>query len=127
MKARGHEEGSDLPWGSAGAEHPEGGLLDGFCLNKQAPGKKMETASRRQSATTRVWGSIGSAEIFAEGTAYTTTNDKVRRAPRWTGQTRLLSSTPRGTVKTKKTESDIFSDIILLVFLTSPYRNTPKT
>jgi hypothetical protein len=32
----------------------------------------------------RVWGSIGSAEIFAEGTAYT--NDKVRRAPRWTGQ-----------------------------------------
>jgi hypothetical protein len=34
---------------------------------------EMETASRRQSATTRVWGSIGSAEIFAEGTAYTTT------------------------------------------------------
>jgi hypothetical protein len=30
---------------------------------------EMETASRRQSATTRVWGSIGSAEIFAEGTA----------------------------------------------------------
>jgi hypothetical protein len=23
--------------GSAGAEHPEGGLLDGLCLNKQAP------------------------------------------------------------------------------------------
>jgi hypothetical protein len=22
-------------WGSAGAEHPEGGLLDGFCLDKQ--------------------------------------------------------------------------------------------
>jgi hypothetical protein len=34
---------------------------------------EMETASRRQSATTRVWGSIGSAEIFAEGTAHTTT------------------------------------------------------
>jgi hypothetical protein len=34
---------------------------------------EMETASRRQSETTRVWGSIGSAEIFAEGTAYTTT------------------------------------------------------
>ena len=47
---------------------------------------EMETASRRQSATTRVWGSIGSAEIFAEGTAYATTNDKVRRAPHWTGQ-----------------------------------------
>jgi hypothetical protein len=27
-------------WGSAGAEHPEGGLLDGFCLNKQAPRPK---------------------------------------------------------------------------------------
>jgi hypothetical protein len=27
-------------WGSAGAEHPEGGLLDGFCLNKQAPRQK---------------------------------------------------------------------------------------
>jgi hypothetical protein len=29
-------------WGSAGAEHPEGGLLDGFCLidNKQAPRKR---------------------------------------------------------------------------------------
>jgi hypothetical protein len=26
--------------GSAGAEHPEGGLLDGFCLNKQAPRSK---------------------------------------------------------------------------------------
>jgi hypothetical protein len=46
---------------------------------------EMETASRRQSATSRVWGSIGSAEIFAEGTAYTTT--KVRRAPRWTDLT----------------------------------------
>jgi hypothetical protein len=34
---------------------------------------EMETASRRQSATTRVWGSIGSAEIFAEGTAHTMT------------------------------------------------------
>jgi hypothetical protein len=34
---------------------------------------EMETASRRQSAATRVWGSIGSAEIFAEGTAHTTT------------------------------------------------------
>jgi hypothetical protein len=32
----------------------------------------MEIASRRQSATTRVCGPIGSAEIFAEGTAYTT-------------------------------------------------------
>jgi hypothetical protein len=37
------------------------------------PPLEMETASRRQSATTRVWGSIGSAEIFAEGAAYTTT------------------------------------------------------
>jgi hypothetical protein len=34
---------------------------------------EMETASRRQSAATRVWGSIGSAEVFAEGTAYTMT------------------------------------------------------
>jgi hypothetical protein len=38
---------------------------------------EMETASRRQTAATRVWGSIvhaiGSAEIFAEGTAYATT------------------------------------------------------
>jgi hypothetical protein len=33
---------------------------------------EMETASRRQSATTRAWGSIGSAEIFAEGTAQST-------------------------------------------------------
>jgi hypothetical protein len=33
---------------------------------------EMETASRRQSATTGVCGSIGSAEIFAEGTAHTT-------------------------------------------------------
>ena len=31
----------------------------------------MDTASRRQIATTRVWGSIGSAEIFAEGTELT--------------------------------------------------------
>jgi hypothetical protein len=29
-------------WGSAGAEHPEGGLLDGFCLNKQAPRQKKQ-------------------------------------------------------------------------------------
>jgi hypothetical protein len=34
---------------------------------------RSETASRRQSAATGVWGSIGSTEIFAEGTAYTTT------------------------------------------------------
>ena len=27
---------------------------------------EMETASRRQSATTRVWGSIGSAEVFSQ-------------------------------------------------------------
>jgi hypothetical protein len=40
----------------------------------------METASRRQSATTRVWGPIGSAEIFAEGTAYTATKRDVHRA-----------------------------------------------
>jgi hypothetical protein len=32
----------------------------------------METASCRQSAATRAWGSIGSAEIFAEGAAHTT-------------------------------------------------------
>jgi hypothetical protein len=56
-----------------------GGLAAGFC-------SEIETASRRQSATTRVWGSIGSAEIFAEGIAHTTHNDKVERAPRWTGQ-----------------------------------------
>jgi hypothetical protein len=43
---------------------------------------EMETASRRQSATTRVWGSIASAEIFAEGTAYTTTKWDVHRAGR---------------------------------------------
>jgi hypothetical protein len=29
--------------GSAGAEHPEGGLLDGFCLNKQAPRQKKKS------------------------------------------------------------------------------------
>jgi hypothetical protein len=40
----------------------------------------METANRRQSATTRVWGSIGSVEIFAEGTAYTTTKWDVHHA-----------------------------------------------
>jgi hypothetical protein len=40
----------------------------------------METASRSQSATTRVWGSIGSAEIFAEGTAHTTTKWDVHHA-----------------------------------------------
>jgi hypothetical protein len=39
-----------------------------------------ETASRRQSATTRVWGSIGSAENFAEGTAHTTTKCDVHHA-----------------------------------------------
>jgi hypothetical protein len=33
-----------------------------------------------QSATTRVWGSIGSAEIFAEGTAHTTTKWDVHYA-----------------------------------------------
>jgi hypothetical protein len=45
----------------------------------------METASRRQSATTRVRvrGSIGSAEIFAEGTAYTTTKWDVHHAVDW--------------------------------------------
>jgi hypothetical protein len=42
------------------------------------PPLEMETASRRQSATTRVWGSIGSGEFFAEGTAYTTTKWDVR-------------------------------------------------
>jgi hypothetical protein len=41
---------------------------------------EMEKASRRQSAATRVWGPIGSAEIFAEGTAYTTTKWDVHRA-----------------------------------------------
>jgi hypothetical protein len=41
--------------------------------SRNAAALEMEAASRRQSATTRVWGSIGSAEIFAEGTAYTTT------------------------------------------------------
>jgi hypothetical protein len=39
-----------------------------------------ETASRRQSAATRVWGSVGSAEIFAEGTAYTATKRDVHCA-----------------------------------------------
>jgi hypothetical protein len=34
---------------------------------------EMETASRRHSAATGVWGSIGSAEIFAEGAAHATT------------------------------------------------------
>jgi hypothetical protein len=38
---------------------------------------EMETASRRQSATTRTWRSIGSAEIFAEGAAHTTTKWEV--------------------------------------------------
>jgi hypothetical protein len=38
--------------------------------------------SHRQSATTRVWGSIGSAEIFAEGTAHTATKWDVHRAGR---------------------------------------------
>jgi hypothetical protein len=41
---------------------------------------EMETSNRRQSATTRVWGSIGSAEIFAEGTAHTTTKWDVHHA-----------------------------------------------
>jgi hypothetical protein len=41
---------------------------------------EMETASRRQSAATGVWGSIGSAEIFAEGKAHTTTKWDVHHA-----------------------------------------------
>jgi hypothetical protein len=41
---------------------------------------EMETASRRQSITTRVWGSIGSADVFAEGTAHTATKWDVHRA-----------------------------------------------
>jgi hypothetical protein len=49
---------------------------------------EMGTASRGQSAATTsrvwVWGSVGSAE-FAEGIAYLH-NEKVGRAPRWTGQ-----------------------------------------
>jgi hypothetical protein len=45
----------------------------------------METAREPQSgpaesAATRMWGSIGSAEIFAEGIAYTTTKWDVHRA-----------------------------------------------
>jgi hypothetical protein len=35
---------------------------------------------RQQSATTRVWGSIGSVVIFAEGTAHTTTKWDVYHA-----------------------------------------------
>jgi hypothetical protein len=38
----------------------------------------------RQSAATRAGGSIGSAEIFGRG--HSSHNDKVVRAPRWTGQ-----------------------------------------
>jgi hypothetical protein len=53
---------------------------------------EMETASRRQSATTRVCGSIGSAEIFAEGTAYTTTKWDVHHA----GLTRYRQGTAGG-------------------------------
>jgi hypothetical protein len=49
-------------------------------LQRIALSLEMETASRRQSATTRVWGLIGSAEIFAEGTAYTTTKWDVHHA-----------------------------------------------
>ena len=49
-------------------------------LQRIALSLEMETASRMQSATTRVWGSIGSAEIFAEGTAYTTTKWDVHHA-----------------------------------------------
>jgi hypothetical protein len=41
---------------------------------------EMETASRRQSAATRVWGSIGISETFAESTAYTTTKWDVYHA-----------------------------------------------
>jgi hypothetical protein len=41
---------------------------------------EIEIASRRQSATTRVWGSIGSAGFFAEGTAHSSHNDKMGRA-----------------------------------------------
>jgi hypothetical protein len=41
---------------------------------------EMETASRRQSATTGVWGSIGSGEIFAEGTAHAMTKWDVHYA-----------------------------------------------
>jgi hypothetical protein len=38
------------------------------------------TASRRQSGTTRAWGPIGSAEIFTEGTVYTTTRRDAHHA-----------------------------------------------
>jgi hypothetical protein len=40
----------------------------------------METASCRQSATTRAWGSIGSAEISADDAAYATTKWGVHHA-----------------------------------------------
>jgi hypothetical protein len=43
----------------------------------------METASRRQSATTRVWGPVGSAEGLAEDAAYATEKwDRHRSAAR---------------------------------------------
>jgi hypothetical protein len=35
-------------WRSAGAEHPEGGLLDGFCLNKPQAKKKPHIISAGQ-------------------------------------------------------------------------------
>jgi hypothetical protein len=43
--------------GSAGAEHLEGGLLDGFCLNKQAPRQKKqkETRGRRSRSVIFTW------------------------------------------------------------------------
>jgi hypothetical protein len=46
----------------------------------------MEAASRRQSATTRVWGSIGDWEHGGFRRGHSLHNDTVRREPHWTGQ-----------------------------------------
>jgi hypothetical protein len=56
---------------TAGGERRTGatGPISSYC--SASPSRDGD--SRRQSATTRVWGSIGSAEIFAEGTAHTMT------------------------------------------------------
>jgi hypothetical protein len=49
-------------------------------LSSHRPLETETPASHRQSATTGVWGSVGSAEIFAEDTSYTTTKWDVHRA-----------------------------------------------
>jgi hypothetical protein len=60
--------------------------LSCLCLSVAPTPNALWRWGRRQSATTKAWGSIKSAEIFAEGTAYITTKWDVHHAGLGTGQ-----------------------------------------